>query len=74
MDVGVVRVAEDQDFERLKNLLEDHNGWKEEYNKNLTRVWSKSVIKTNFKMIKVTNIFSIFFYSLLSYAYFLFTV
>ena len=53
MDVGIVRVAEDQDFEKLKQLIDDHTGWKLDYNKSPTKVWTKSIPKTNFKMIKV---------------------
>ncbi|GLH05203.1 Uncharacterized protein GBIM_10807 [Gryllus bimaculatus] len=53
MDVGVVRVAEDSDFERLKEYLDNHTGWKLEYGKEDTRVWTKSVEHTNFKMIKL---------------------
>jgi len=53
MDVGIVKVAEDQDFEKLKKLVDDHTGWKLDYNKSPTKVWTKSVPNTNFKMIKV---------------------
>jgi hypothetical protein len=53
MDVGVVKVAEDRDFEKLKKLIDDHTGWKLDYNKSSTKVWTKSVPTTSFKMIKV---------------------
>jgi len=53
MDIGVVKVAEDQDFEKLKKLIDDHTGWKLDYNKSSTKVWTKSVQATSFKMIKV---------------------
>lgn len=53
MDVGIVKVAEDKDFEKLKKLVDDHTGWKLDYNKSTTKVWTKSVPKTSFKMIKV---------------------
>lgn len=55
MDVGVVKVAEDQDFEKLKKLVDDHTGWKLDYNKSSTKVWTKSIPTTSFKMIKVPN-------------------
>ncbi|KAJ9598206.1 hypothetical protein L9F63_011110 [Diploptera punctata] len=58
MDIGVVRVAEDQDFEKLKKLVDDHSGWKLDYNKSSTKVWTKSIPKTNFKMIKVWTVFA----------------
>jgi hypothetical protein len=55
MDVGVVKVAEDQDFEKLKELIDDHTGWKLDYNKSSTKVWTKSIPTTSFKMIKVPS-------------------
>nr|CAD7572802.1 unnamed protein product [Timema californicum] len=58
MDVGIVRVAEDQDFAKLKELIDNHASWKLEYNKGSTKVWTKSVSGTNFKMIKIRSIFS----------------
>ncbi|XP_046388059.1 START domain-containing protein 10-like [Ischnura elegans] len=58
MDVGTVRVAEDCDFEKLKSLLENHNGWKLDYHKAQTKVWTKSSTDTNFKMIKIKTIFN----------------
>lgn len=53
MDVGVVKVAEDKDFENLKYLIDNHDGWKIEYNKPITKVWTKTLNSTNFKMVKV---------------------
>lgn len=53
MDVGVVKVAEDKDFENLKTLIDNHAGWKLDYNKGTTKVWTKSATSTNFKMVKV---------------------
>ncbi|KAG8231349.1 hypothetical protein J437_LFUL012259 [Ladona fulva] len=57
MDVGVVRVAEDCDFEKLKSLLENHVGWKLDYHKESTKIWTKSSSDTSFKMIKIKTIF-----------------
>lgn len=57
MDVGVVKVAEDEDFERLRRLLDNHEGWKLEYEKQMTKVWTKSACDTNFKMIKIDSVF-----------------
>lgn len=54
MQVGEVRVAEDADFERLKDLCRCQDGWKEDYQKNGTTVWTKSNDISDFKMIKVT--------------------
>ncbi len=56
MQVGEVRVAEDADFERLRNLCRCHDDWKVEYNKNTTTVWTKSNEISDFRMIKVNKI------------------
>ncbi|KAG0428379.1 hypothetical protein HPB47_024629 [Ixodes persulcatus] len=57
MDVGEVRVADDGDFERLKNLTDEHDGWKVEYEKRDTKVWTKSTEQTQFKMIKLHTVY-----------------
>ncbi|XP_063240948.1 START domain-containing protein 10-like isoform X1 [Bacillus rossius redtenbacheri] len=57
MDVGVVRVADDQDFAKLKQLVDIHAGWKLEYNKGAAKVWTKPVAGTHFKMIKIRSLF-----------------
>lgn len=53
MQVGEVRVAEDADFERFRNLCQCHDGWKQDYNKGSTTVWTKANDQSYFKMIKV---------------------
>lgn len=58
MDVGVVKVAEDRDFEKLKKLIDDHTGWKLDYNKSSTKVWTKCIPSTSFKMIKIHTTFA----------------
>ncbi|XP_049940061.1 START domain-containing protein 10-like isoform X3 [Schistocerca serialis cubense] len=58
MEVGVVKVADDLDFEKLKQLLDNHNGWKLDYSKDAVKVWTKSVVDTSFKMIKVWTTFA----------------
>ena len=54
MQVGEVRVAEDADFAKLKNLCNCHDEWKQDYNKNGTTVWTKANDVSDFKMIKVS--------------------
>lgn len=67
MDIGVVKIAEDKDFEKLKKLYDDNNEWKLDYNKPDLSVWTKSVPGISFKMVKVHifkdfNLYSIFHY------------
>lgn len=54
MDIGVVKIAEDKDFEILKQLYDDNNDWKIDYNKPDLSVWTKSVRGISFKMVKVS--------------------
>ncbi|XP_034257073.1 START domain-containing protein 10-like isoform X2 [Thrips palmi] len=58
MDIGEVKVADDQDFLNLKHLVEDEPGWTLEFNKENTKVWTKPAPTTSFKMVKVNAIFS----------------
>lgn len=53
MQVGEVRVADDSDFNHLKELCCCHEGWNEVYNKKGTAVWTKTNDVSDFKMIKV---------------------
>ena len=53
MQVGEVRVAEDADFEKLKSLCRCQDGWKQDYSKNGTTVWTKANEVSDFKLIKV---------------------
>lgn len=53
MNVGVVKIAEDKDFEKLKRLYDDNNDWRLDYNKPDLSVWTKSVPGISFRMVKV---------------------
>lgn len=55
MEVGLVKVAEDNDFEKLKKLYDDNNDWRLDYNKPDLSVWTKSVTGTSFRMVKVIS-------------------
>lgn len=54
MDIGIVKIAEDKDFEKLKQLYDDNNNWKLDYNKPDLSVWTKSVPGISFRMVKVS--------------------
>ncbi|KAG8041435.1 hypothetical protein G9C98_002728 [Cotesia typhae] len=58
MEVGVVKIAEDRDFEKLKKLYDDNNDWKLDYNKPDLSVWTKHVPGISFKMIKIRTRFA----------------
>ncbi|XP_070154658.1 START domain-containing protein 10 [Polyergus mexicanus] len=58
MDIGVVKIAEDKDFEILKKLYDDNNDWKLDYNKPDLSVWTKCVRGISFKMVKIRTRFS----------------
>ncbi|KAK3576084.1 hypothetical protein CHS0354_014088 [Potamilus streckersoni] len=57
VQAGEVRVAEDADFRKLKNLSDEHKEWKQEYSKNNTTVWTKNNDVSDFKMVKVRTVF-----------------
>lgn len=59
MDIGIVKIAEDKDFEKLKQLYDDNNEWRLDYNKPDLSVWTKSVRGISFRMVKVCFFFSI---------------
>ncbi|CAL4063189.1 unnamed protein product [Meganyctiphanes norvegica] len=58
MDVGEVRVAEDRDFEQLKQLCEKNEGWNQAYSQGPTKVWTRPTNDTTFHMIKVQTVYT----------------
>ena len=60
MQVGEVRVADDEDFRKLKELCEQTDGWKLEYHKHNTFIWTKNNDLSEFKIFKVSNVFIFF--------------
>lgn len=54
MDVGEVRVAEDKDFELLKIYLSRNDGWRLQYDKEETAVWTRPSEGSDFNMIRVS--------------------
>ncbi|XP_011867735.1 PREDICTED: PCTP-like protein isoform X4 [Vollenhovia emeryi] len=57
MDIGLVKIAEDKDFEKLKQLYDDNNNWKLDYNKPDLSAWTKSVPGISFRMVKIRTRF-----------------
>lgn len=53
MEEGVVRIAEDEDFQRLKEMVDSTDEWLIEYDKGGIRVWTKQAGNCTFKMVKV---------------------
>ncbi|CAI9734229.1 domain-containing 10-like [Octopus vulgaris] len=59
MHVGEVRVADDEDFKKLKKLCEENEGWKLEYHKHNTFTWTKHNDLSDFKLVKVRSTFDV---------------
>ncbi|KAJ8917663.1 hypothetical protein NQ315_005110 [Exocentrus adspersus] len=58
MEPGVVKIAEDSDFDMLKMLVDDHTNWRLEYDQGIeAKVWTKSTPNCNFRMVKVQAVF-----------------
>ena len=58
MEVGDVRVAEDSDFDLIKIYLNRNDGWRMEYEKGETAVWTRNPPEDKgapFKMIRVSE-------------------
>ena len=53
MDVGKIRIADQSDFDRLKELCEVHDDWTQVYHSNMTFVWTTANDVSDFNMVKV---------------------
>ncbi|KAG7155903.1 START domain-containing protein 10-like [Homarus americanus] len=53
-----VRVADDRDFERLKQLCDCHDGWSLAYDHPPTKVYTRPTKNSTFQMIKVCTVYS----------------
>ncbi|XP_038113791.1 START domain-containing protein 10 [Culex quinquefasciatus] len=49
----MARIAEDSDFDALKRLVDDHDGWTLELAKSDTQVYTRPVPGCNFNMVKI---------------------
>lgn len=53
MNVNVVKVLEDRDFNYVKQICDKHENWDLAYDKKKTRVWTKPMPNSDLHMIKV---------------------
>jgi len=53
MEVGKIRIADQSDFDRLRDLCEVHDGWTQVYRSNMTLVWTRANDVSDFNMVKV---------------------
>ncbi|KAK6100625.1 START domain family protein [Brugia pahangi] len=51
-----VKVLDDNDFNYINELCENHSGWNIAYNKDIIKIWTKSVPNSNLHMIKAKAI------------------
>lgn len=49
----MAHIAEDNDFEALKKLVDESEGWSLELTKGDTKVWTRPVDGCNFHMVKI---------------------
>ncbi|XP_058060506.1 START domain-containing protein 10-like [Anopheles bellator] len=54
----MARIADDSDFEALKRLVDNHDGWTLELSKSDTQVYTRPVAGCNFNMVKIHTEFS----------------
>jgi len=60
MQVGEIRIADQSDFDRLRDLCQFHDGWTQVYRSSMTLVWTRANDVSDFKMIKVGGHVDIF--------------
>jgi len=53
----MARIAEDKDFEALRKLIDEMDGWVLELDKADTKVWTKPVDGCSFQMVKIHTVF-----------------
>jgi hypothetical protein len=55
--IGKVKIADDNDFERLKKLCQCHDGWRLDYCRHDTTVWTRSNDVSDFRMVKIRGVY-----------------
>jgi len=58
MDVGKIKIADQSDFDRLKELCEIHDDWTQVYRSDMTLVWTRANDVSDFNMVKVRPLYS----------------
>jgi hypothetical protein len=53
----MARIAEDKDFDHLKQLIDDSEGWILELDKSDTKVWTRPIEGCSFQMVKIQTVF-----------------
>lgn len=53
----MARIADDEDFKKLTDLIDKKDGWTLELSKGDTKVWTMPVEDCNFNMIKIQSLF-----------------
>jgi StAR-related lipid transfer protein 10 len=54
----MARIAEDKDFDYLKQLVDESAGWILELDKADTKVWTRPIDGCSFQMVKIQTIFT----------------
>lgn len=57
IELGMARIAEDNDFDYLKKLVDEPEGWIIELDKADTRVWTRPIDGCSFQMVKIQTVF-----------------
>lgn len=53
----MARIAEDKDFDHLKHLVDESDGWILELDKADTKVWTRPIDGCSFQMVKIQTVF-----------------
>jgi START domain len=53
----MARIAEDNDFDHLKKLVDESDDWILELDKADTKVWTRPVVGCSFQMVKIQTVF-----------------
>jgi StAR-related lipid transfer protein 10 len=53
----MAKIADDVDFDNLKKLVDENEGWILELDKADTKVWTKPIDGCSFQMVKINTVF-----------------